>query len=126
METHEAAAMAICQMNGYLVHGRPLKCSWGKDKTPTQGGFDPSQQGFSPQSAQGPGFLRLQLDISPSTVRDNSAASPVTTAALVDSRRPGTEVRTWVTVVLRVPAATVAEVNPQRSVVSGAQPEPEL
>lgn len=27
METHEAAAMAICQMNGYLVHGRPLKCS---------------------------------------------------------------------------------------------------
>ncbi|KEZ46854.1 hypothetical protein SAPIO_CDS0172 [Scedosporium apiospermum] len=56
METHEAAAMAICQMNGYLVHGRPLKCSWGKDKTPNQGGFDPAQQGFSPQSAQGPGF----------------------------------------------------------------------
>lgn len=27
MESHEAAAMAICQMNGYLVHGRPLKCS---------------------------------------------------------------------------------------------------
>lgn len=56
MESHEAAAMAICQMNGYLVHGRPLKCSWGKDKTPNQGNFDPSQQGFSPQSAQGPGF----------------------------------------------------------------------
>ena len=27
MDTHEAAGMAICQMNGYLVHGRPLKCS---------------------------------------------------------------------------------------------------
>jgi nucleolysin TIA-1/TIAR len=86
METHEAAAMAICQMNGYQVHGRPLKCSvrtptppplsrhlragqeshwcgllltkkqWGKDKTPNSATFDPSQQGFSPQSAQGPGF----------------------------------------------------------------------
>ncbi|KKF95324.1 Nucleolysin TIA-1 [Ceratocystis platani] len=55
MENHEAAAMAICQMNGYNVNGRPLKCSWGKDK-PSQGGnFDPSQP-FSPQSAQGPGF----------------------------------------------------------------------
>ncbi|KAI0202254.1 hypothetical protein F4808DRAFT_84494 [Astrocystis sublimbata] len=55
MDTHENAAMAICQLNGYNVNGRPLKCSWGKDKTPNnpQGGFDPSQQqAFSPQSAQ--------------------------------------------------------------------------
>ncbi|KAI0166132.1 hypothetical protein GGR57DRAFT_12297 [Xylariaceae sp. FL1272] len=55
MDTHENAAMAICQLNGYNVNGRPLKCSWGKDKSPTnpQGGFDPSQQqAFSPQSAQ--------------------------------------------------------------------------
>ncbi|KAF7560321.1 hypothetical protein G7046_g3833 [Stylonectria norvegica] len=54
MDTHENAAMAICQMNGYNVNGRPLKCSWGKDKTPNpQGGgaFDPAQQ-YSPQSAQ--------------------------------------------------------------------------
>lgn len=57
MDTHENAAMAICQLNGYNVNGRPLKCSWGKDKTPNpQGGFDPSQQGYSPQSAQGPGY----------------------------------------------------------------------
>ncbi|RSL59149.1 hypothetical protein CEP54_007444 [Fusarium duplospermum] len=56
MDTHENAAMAICQMNGYNVNGRPLKCSWGKDKTPnTQGGFDPSQP-YSPQSAQAPGY----------------------------------------------------------------------
>lgn len=27
MDTHENAAMAICQMNGYNVNGRPLKCS---------------------------------------------------------------------------------------------------
>ncbi|KAI2631032.1 hypothetical protein GGR54DRAFT_648536 [Hypoxylon sp. NC1633] len=57
MDTHENAAMAICQLNGYNVNGRPLKCSWGKDKTPNAqggggGGFDPSQQAFSPQSAQ--------------------------------------------------------------------------
>ncbi|ATY67490.1 nuclear and cytoplasmic polyadenylated RNA-binding protein pub1 [Cordyceps militaris CM01] len=54
MDTHENASMAICQMNGYNVNGRPLKCSWGKDKTSNQG-FDPAQP-YSPQSAQGPGF----------------------------------------------------------------------
>lgn len=27
METHQAAAQAICQLNGYNVNGRPLKCS---------------------------------------------------------------------------------------------------
>ncbi|KAI1331195.1 hypothetical protein F5Y16DRAFT_395630 [Xylariaceae sp. FL0255] len=52
MDTHENAAMAICQLNGYNVNGRPLKCSWGKDKSPTNPspGFDPSQS-FSPQNA---------------------------------------------------------------------------
>ncbi|KIH89231.1 nucleolysin TIA-1/TIAR [Sporothrix brasiliensis 5110] len=61
LDTHENAAMAICQLSGYNVNGRPLKCSWGKDKTPNaQGGFDPSQgqqqqQAYSPQNAQGPG-----------------------------------------------------------------------
>ncbi|KAL7626341.1 E3 ubiquitin-protein ligase pub1 [Parahypoxylon ruwenzoriense] len=58
MDTHENAAMAICQLNGYNVNGRPLKCSWGKDKTPNSQGpaFDPSQQAFSPQSAQASGY----------------------------------------------------------------------
>jgi len=27
MESHEVAAMAICQLSGYNVNGRPLKCS---------------------------------------------------------------------------------------------------
>ena len=27
MDTHENAALAICQLNGYNVNGRPLKCS---------------------------------------------------------------------------------------------------
>lgn len=57
MDTHENAAMAICQLNGYNVNGRPLKCSWGKDRPPT-GQFD----GYSPQHAGAAGF--------------NSAASP--------------------------------------------------
>ncbi|KAI9740196.1 MAG: hypothetical protein M1834_004774 [Cirrosporium novae-zelandiae] len=45
MDTHENAAMAICQLSGYNVNGRPLKCSWGKDRPPT-GSFD---QQYSPQ-----------------------------------------------------------------------------
>ncbi|OCK81342.1 nuclear and cytoplasmic polyadenylated RNA-binding protein pub1 [Lepidopterella palustris CBS 459.81] len=46
MDTHENAAMAICQLSGYNVNGRPLKCSWGKDRPPTgqfEGGYSPAQ-----------------------------------------------------------------------------------
>jgi nucleolysin TIA-1/TIAR len=32
LDTHENAALAISQLNGHLVHGRPIKCSWGKDR----------------------------------------------------------------------------------------------
>ncbi|KAL2841568.1 hypothetical protein BJY01DRAFT_8361 [Aspergillus pseudoustus] len=58
MDSHENAAMAICQLNGYNVNGRPLKCSWGKDRPPT-GQFDnfSGQQGNSPfNSSPGPYF----------------------------------------------------------------------
>lgn len=68
MDTHENAAMAICQLSGYNVNGRPLKCSvsedvrsrrqeamvtdserqWGKDRPPT-GQFD----AYSPQTSLG-------------------------------------------------------------------------
>ncbi|KAK8248864.1 hypothetical protein IWZ00DRAFT_489832 [Phyllosticta capitalensis] len=48
MDTHENAAISICQLNGYNVNGRPLKCSWGKDRPPT-GQFE----GYSP-AAGGP------------------------------------------------------------------------
>ncbi|KAI9842565.1 MAG: hypothetical protein M1837_007078 [Sclerophora amabilis] len=51
MDTHENASLAICQLSGYNVNGRPLKCSWGKDRPPT-GQFD----GYSPQTAQTPGY----------------------------------------------------------------------
>ncbi|KAG9536182.1 hypothetical protein KCU86_g24148, partial [Aureobasidium melanogenum] len=46
MDSHENAAMAICQLNGYNVNGRPLKCSWGKDRPPTT-----NFEGFSPAAA---------------------------------------------------------------------------
>ncbi|KAL4951672.1 hypothetical protein BDW69DRAFT_169531 [Aspergillus filifer] len=58
MDNHENAASAICQLNGYNVNGRPLKCSWGKDRPPT-GQFDnfSGQQGNSPfNSSPGPYF----------------------------------------------------------------------
>lgn len=55
MDTHENATWAICQLNGYNVNGRPLKCSWGKDRNPNHQNFDPNQQAYSPQSAQTPG-----------------------------------------------------------------------
>ncbi|KAG8907755.1 hypothetical protein FRB99_002254 [Tulasnella sp. 403] len=32
LDTHENAAMAIVQLQGQVVHGRPIKCSWGKDR----------------------------------------------------------------------------------------------
>ncbi|KXN65578.1 hypothetical protein CONCODRAFT_62130 [Conidiobolus coronatus NRRL 28638] len=33
LTTHENAAMAIVGLNGTMVNGRPIKCSWGKDRT---------------------------------------------------------------------------------------------
>lgn len=58
MDTHENAAMAICQLSGYNVNGRPLKCSWGKDRPPTgtPGGFDQYSPQTSLNSASTPGF----------------------------------------------------------------------
>ena len=38
LDTHENAAMAIIQLQGQLVHGRPIKCSWGKDRSSGEGG----------------------------------------------------------------------------------------
>lgn len=33
-DTHERAALAIVQLAGFNINGRPLKCGWGKDKPP--------------------------------------------------------------------------------------------
>lgn len=33
-DSHERAALAIVQLAGFTVNGRPLKCGWGKDRPP--------------------------------------------------------------------------------------------
>lgn len=47
LDTHENAAMAIVQLQGQLVHGRPIKCSWGKDRG-AEGGATAPQIGAAP------------------------------------------------------------------------------
>jgi len=32
LDTHEHAAAAILSLQGQMLHGRPIKCSWGKDR----------------------------------------------------------------------------------------------
>jgi len=48
LDTHEHAAMAIVQLQGQMVHGRPIKCSWGKDRT------DGAVQPISPTAGASP------------------------------------------------------------------------
>lgn len=70
MDSHENAAMAICQLNGYNVNGRPLKCSVSRNcGTPFQADTEqmlivlPVGQG---QNSQQPsGWLRSQPGLQP-------------------------------------------------------------
>ncbi|BEJ15711.1 hypothetical protein CspHIS471_0503160 [Cutaneotrichosporon sp. HIS471] len=39
LDSHQNAAMAITQLQNHLVHGRPIKCSWGKDRQTEAPGF---------------------------------------------------------------------------------------
>jgi nucleolysin TIA-1/TIAR len=32
LDTHQNAQLAITHLQNHMVHGRPIKCSWGKDK----------------------------------------------------------------------------------------------
>ncbi|KAI0757182.1 hypothetical protein C8Q80DRAFT_1265142 [Daedaleopsis nitida] len=52
LDTHEHAAMAIVQLQGQMVHGRPIKCSWGKDRA--DGGAAISPGSLSPTPAAAP------------------------------------------------------------------------
>ncbi|ODV61073.1 Pub1p [Ascoidea rubescens DSM 1968] len=38
-DSHERAALAIVQLAGLSVNGRPLKCGWGKDRPPQYNNF---------------------------------------------------------------------------------------
>lgn len=52
LDTHEHAAMAIVQLQGQMVHGRPIKCSWGKDRA--DGGTAQPGGPVSPTTAASP------------------------------------------------------------------------
>ena len=52
LDTHEHAAMAIVQLQGQMVHGRPIKCSWGKDRA--DGGTTQAAGPMSPATPQSP------------------------------------------------------------------------
>ncbi|RDX56054.1 RNA-binding domain-containing protein [Polyporus arcularius HHB13444] len=52
LDTHEHAAMAIVQLQGQMVHGRPIKCSWGKDRA--DGGAGMSTGSLSPTPTAAP------------------------------------------------------------------------
>lgn len=70
LDTHENAAMAICQLQGQLVHGRPVKCSWGKDRVPGggEGGQPGGGMGGQPGGAMpGYGMVRSFLSLPPPT-----------------------------------------------------------
>ncbi|EAU92921.2 polyadenylate-binding protein [Coprinopsis cinerea okayama7 len=49
LDTHEHAAQAIVQLQGQMVHGRPIKCSWGKDRA--DGGVAQPAGAVSPAAA---------------------------------------------------------------------------
>ncbi len=50
LDTHENAALAIVQLQNHPVHGRPVKCSWGKDR---DGGAAAGAAGVGAQSPAG-------------------------------------------------------------------------
>ena len=60
LDSHENAAMAIVQLQGQLVHGRPVKCSWGKDRMSTGGDGQQPGGGGGPMGGQQPGGAMQQ------------------------------------------------------------------
>lgn len=71
LDTHEHAAMAIVQLQGQMVHGRPIKCSWGKDRAEGSG---PAVVGtpVSPTPATGTPYANM-------VSHRSSSRSPTTT-----------------------------------------------
>jgi nucleolysin TIA-1/TIAR len=71
MDSHENAAMAICQLNGYNVNGRPLKCSVCIIVPP----------GYHPTNSRCSG-ARTGLLPASSTISPASRVTPLSTPAL--------------------------------------------
>ena len=57
LDTHENAAMAIVQLQGQMVHGRPIKCSWGKDRADGAAAIQPTSA-ISPNPSAAPYGVR--------------------------------------------------------------------
>lgn len=53
-DSHERAALAIVQLAGFAINGRPLKCGWGKDRPPT-GQYQNFGRGAPPPQMYGQG-----------------------------------------------------------------------
>ncbi|KAK6459574.1 uncharacterized protein RJT20DRAFT_5138 [Scheffersomyces xylosifermentans] len=53
-DSHERAALAIVQLAGFTINGRPLKCGWGKDRPP-MGQFQNFGRGVPPPPMFGQG-----------------------------------------------------------------------
>lgn len=39
LDSHANAALAIATLQNHLIHGRPIKCSWGKDRQADAPGY---------------------------------------------------------------------------------------
>jgi nucleolysin TIA-1/TIAR len=54
VESHEHAAMAIVELHGHMVYGRPIMCSWGKERPDTgtlpTGPLSPTQSAAAPHT----------------------------------------------------------------------------
>ncbi|KAG7664093.1 PUB1 [[Candida] subhashii] len=60
-DSHERAAMAIVQLAGFNVNGRPLKCGWGKDRPPPQMGHQFGN--FSRGGGGGNGGMNMNMNM---------------------------------------------------------------
>lgn len=76
LDTHQNAAMAIVNLHGSMVHGRPIKCSWGKDKLGSDTSIIAKQANgvTSPPLQVGPKDVRpCATSLHPSTHSDSGA-----------------------------------------------------
>ena len=61
LDTHEHAAMAIVQLQGQMVHGRPIKCSWGKDRADGGAAISPGSMSPTPTAAPYGNMVRVHI-----------------------------------------------------------------
>jgi nucleolysin TIA-1/TIAR len=83
LDTHENAAMAIVQLQGQMVHGRPIKCSWGKDRA--DGGTVQPAAAISPNPSAAPYGVSSDLHFDffwPFSLEYFRTCNPIHTACL--------------------------------------------